>query len=120
MGSDTELAARVRLSMREVAPVREQPMFGGIAFMLNGHMLVAASKRGLLVRVGADRYLDALARPGTRPMEMKGRALTGYVRVDPSTLTERGLGAWLKMAVSFVQTLPPKSTAPKRATRKRG
>jgi hypothetical protein len=114
MPRDSELASRVRSSLRGIAECEEKAMFSGIAFMLDDHMLVAASKRGLLVRVGPERYQEALARPGTRPMEMKGRALTGYVFVDPATLTESVMKGWLRMAVTFVRTLPPKATAPKR------
>jgi hypothetical protein len=77
-------------------------------------MLVAASKRGLLVRVGPERYEEALARPGARPMEMKGRALTGYVFVDPAMLTDAVMKQWIRMAMAFVRTLPPKTAASKR------
>ena len=61
-----------------VKPVAEVKMFGGIGFMLNGNLLVGASKRGLLVRVGKDRQSQALAKPGTRQMEMRGRLMDGY------------------------------------------
>jgi len=54
-------------------------MFGGIGFMLNGNLLVGASKRGLLLRVGKDRQSQALAKPGTRQMEMRGRLMDGYI-----------------------------------------
>jgi TfoX/Sxy family transcriptional regulator of competence genes len=116
MSSSNELADRVRRSLDGVTTFEEKAMFGGIAFMVNGHMCVAASKRGLLVRVGPERYQEALAREGARPMEMRGRAMTGYVFIDPSTLTARTMKDWLRMGVSLVQTLPPKSAT---ATRPR-
>jgi TfoX/Sxy family transcriptional regulator of competence genes len=67
--------------------VSEVKMFGGIGFMLNGNMVVAASDRGLLVRVGKDGAAEACARPGAAPMIMNGREMAGYVRVAgiPST-----------------------------------
>jgi hypothetical protein len=109
MSRDSELADRVRLALADIAPCQEKAMFGGIAFMLNDHMLVAASKkRGLLVHVGPDHYDEALARPGARPVEMRGRTMTGYVFVDPTTLTGGALKHWLRQGVAFVRTLPPK------------
>ena len=109
MSRDNELAARVRLALGDIAPCEEKRMFGGIAFMLDDHMVAAAStKRGLLVRVGPEGYQDALARPGARPVEMQGRTMTGYVFVDPSTLTAAAIAQWLRKGVAFVRTLPPK------------
>jgi hypothetical protein len=93
--------------------VTEVKMFGGIGFMLNGNLLVGASKRGLLLRVGKDRQSQALAEPGTRPMEMRGRPMEGYVYVDPPIGPEAVRG-WVEMATAFVRTLPFKSKAKRR------
>ena len=83
-------------------------MFGGLCFMLDGNMVAGTSKRGLLVRVGKNRQPDVLARPGTKPMEMGGRMMEGYVFVDPAPYDEEALRDWLGLAVGFVKTLPPK------------
>jgi TfoX/Sxy family transcriptional regulator of competence genes len=104
-----DLAACVRAALAVAGTVREVTMFGGIGFMLNGNMIVGASKRGLLVRVGKDRQYDALARPGARPMEMRGRVMEGYVYIEPPALTDDAVQAWLQLALAFVQTLPPKA-----------
>ena len=72
-----EIAASVRIALADTR-VHEVKMFGGIGFMLNGNMLVAVSKRGLLARVGKDAEAEALLRPGARAMEMRGRVLRGY------------------------------------------
>jgi hypothetical protein len=93
-------------------------MFGGIGFMLNGNMLAAASKRGLLVRVGKERQPTALSRPGARPMEMRGRVMEGYVYVDPPALTGDATQEWLQLALAFVHTLPPKASGAKPARTK--
>lgn len=90
--------------------LHEQKMFGGIGFMLNGNMIAAASKRGLLLRVGKERYNEALARAGARPMEMRGREIEGYVRIDPDGLNEAALLSWLAMARAYVEKLPPKAS----------
>jgi TfoX/Sxy family transcriptional regulator of competence genes len=110
---DQDLATNVRSALAGAGAVREVKMFGGIGFMLNGNLVAAASKRGLLLRVGKDRQRDALARPGARPMEMKGRTMEGYVYVDPPALEDGALQAWLQLALAFVQTLPSKLASPK-------
>jgi TfoX/Sxy family transcriptional regulator of competence genes len=112
-----DLAAAVRAALRDSGVVREVKMFGGTGFMLDGNLVAAASKRGLLLRVGKDRQPDALARPGARPMEMRGRTMEGYVYVNPAVLDEAVLRAWLRLALAFVQTLPtkPLGQKPKRA-----
>jgi hypothetical protein len=95
----------------------EQAMFGGICFMIDGNMAVGASPaRGLLLRVGREAYGAALARPGTRPMEMRGRPMEGYLYVDPAALTPAELEDWVALATAFVRTLPPKVKAQRRKT----
>ena len=108
MASDEDLAGRVRAALAGTGAVREVRMFGGLCFTLNGNMVAGASKRGLLVRVGKDRHGEALARPGARPMEMRGQPVAGYVFVDPPPREEAVLREWLGLATAFVKTLPPK------------
>lgn len=121
MAADEDLAADVRAALAGSGALREVKMFGGIGFMLNGNLVAGASKRGLLVRVGKDRQPDALSRSGARPMVMRGRTMEGYIYVDPPALNNRAVQAWMKLAVGFVQTLPPKTAGsrPKRAKGKR-
>jgi TfoX/Sxy family transcriptional regulator of competence genes len=119
MTAGDDLAANVRAALTGVEAVREVKMFGGIGFMLNGNMIAAASRRGLLVRVGKERQHDALLRPGARPMEMRGRVMEGYVYIDPPALTDGAVHAWLQLALAFVQPLPPKVSGSK-PTRKKG
>lgn len=120
MLADQELAESVRTALAGAKTLREVNMFGGIGFMLNGNLVAAASKRGLLVRVGSERQGDALARAGAgaRPMVMRGRTMDGYIYVDPPALTGREVQAWLRLAVGFVQTLPPKEPGAKRVRAK--
>lgn len=107
MAFDQDLAASVRTALAGAGAIREVKMFGGIGFMLNGNMVAAVSKRGLLVRVGKDRRGDALAQQGARPMVMRGRTMEGYIYVDPPALNDPAVQKWLQLAVAFVQTLPP-------------
>jgi TfoX/Sxy family transcriptional regulator of competence genes len=121
MGLDQDLVADVRTALVGAGAIREVKMFGGIGFMLNGNLVVAASKRGLLVRVGKDRQGDALAQQGARPMVMRGRAMEGYIYVDPPALNDRAVQKWIRLAIGFVQTLPlkPAGARPKQTKGKR-
>jgi TfoX/Sxy family transcriptional regulator of competence genes len=116
--TELQLAESVRTALAEAGPIREVKMFGGIGFMLNGNLVAAASKRGLLVRVGKERQGDALARVGARPMVMRGRTMDGYIYVDPPALTRRAVQVWLRLGTDFVRTLPPKKPGAKRARAK--
>jgi len=116
MPNDQELAANVRAALAGAGNVREVRMFGGVGFMLNGNLVAAASRRGLLLRLGKDRQAEALAQSGARPMVMRGRTMEGYIYVDPPVLSPQAVPNWIQLAVAHVQTLPPKA---KRKTKQR-
>jgi TfoX/Sxy family transcriptional regulator of competence genes len=107
-----DLAERVRDALSDLS-VTEQKMFGGVCFMLNGNMLVGASPRGLMVRVGKEGHERAVARPHAKPMEQGGRTMAGYIVVDnEGVASKRDLDRWLALAVSHVGTLPAKEKKP--------
>jgi hypothetical protein len=111
-GYDEELADRIRevLSDLGVVGVREQKMFGGLAFLVGGHMAVAASREGgVLLSVERGDTDALLEKPYTRPMVMRGRELEGWLRVDPDGVrTKRQLASWVKRGVNRARALPPK------------
>lgn len=110
MAYDEELANRVRTCLQQESGLSEKKMFGGLAFLLNGHMTVAASGQGgLLVRVDPVQT-DALARrPHVDRLVMRGREMNGWLRVDPPAVqTESDLQRWVQLGVAYVRTLPPK------------
>jgi TfoX/Sxy family transcriptional regulator of competence genes len=112
MTTDKDLAARVR-ELLPAKGITEKKMFGGICFLLNGNMIMGASWRHLMVRVGKEAHDDAVRKRGVRPMEMKGRVFTGYVKVDPSVLTDDALlEAWVREAVDHGKALPAKAVKP--------
>jgi len=111
MTAEEKLAADVRAHLSSMVAVREVKMFGGVGFMLNGNLVAAVSKRGLLLRLGKDRQNHVPARPGARPMEMRGRTMEGYVYVDPLAVENSDLKALLDEASTFVQTLPSKAVS---------
>lgn len=84
-------------------------MFGGVGFLLDGHMCVGVWKHWLIARIGADAYDAALARPGVKEFDITGRPMTGWVMIDPSGARgDLELYAWVDQAIDFVRTLPPK------------
>ena len=114
MAYDEDFAHRVREQLAAEDGVTEMAMFGGLAFLLRGNMAVGLSSGGeLMVRLGPDSADDALTRPHTRPFEMKGRPMKGWVLVAPEGVgTERQLAAWVTRGVRFARTLPPKGEGP--------
>ena len=91
MALGEDLAARMRAVLAAAGAVREVRMSGGLCFMLNGNMVAGTSKRGLLVRVGADRQPDALTRPDAKPMEMAGRLIHRSIALHPLRARVKGV-----------------------------
>ena len=109
MAYDEHLAARVREQLAAERGLAEKAMFGGVAFLLDGNMAVGLSGDELMVRVGPDHSDDALARPHTRPFDMTGRPMKGWILVGPDALSaERELAGWVSEGVAFARSLPPK------------
>ncbi|TQM64630.1 TfoX/Sxy family protein [Humibacillus xanthopallidus] len=109
MAYDEDLADRIRELVAGEDHVAEQRMFGGLAFLVNGNMAVAASgEGGLLVRVdpeAAEAWIDADG--GVAPMVMRGREMRGWLRVR-NGLDEAGLKQWVSRGIAFAGSLPPK------------
>ena len=109
MAFDEGLAERLREHYAAVCGVEEKKMFGGLAFMVNGHMSCGVNDEVLMVRLGAERYSEALEQPHARPMDFTGKPLKGFVFVDPPGIeSDADLAAWVRRSLAFVHTLPPK------------
>jgi TfoX/Sxy family transcriptional regulator of competence genes len=110
MAYDEMLAARVR-EHTAGQPVEEKKMFGGLAFLVGGHMAVAASGQGgLMVRVEPSATATLLEEPGAAPFEMGGRgAMAGWLRVSADAVSdEDDLARWVQRGLSYAGSLPPK------------
>ncbi|TXS46350.1 TfoX family protein [Streptomyces sp. uw30] len=109
MAYDEGLAQRIRERVGEGTDITEKRMFGGLAFLVHGHMAVGVSGDDLMVRVGPDSTDAALARPGTRIFDMTGRPMRGWILVAGDALTQdEVLGAWIDEGRAFAASLPPK------------
>lgn len=109
MSYDEALAERIRACLDGVVPYVEKKMFGGLGFMVEGNMAVAASGQGgLLARVDPGRAADWLA-DGVEPMIMQRRPMNGWLRVaDEAVAEDDALQEWVDRCLEFVATLPPK------------
>ena len=110
MAYDEDLAYRLRDLVAPEKGLSEKKMFGGLAFMINGNMAVAASREGgLLLRVDPEQSEELLAHKHARPFEMRGRAMDGWLRVDAAGVTEDAdLERWVAIGVGYAKALPPK------------
>jgi TfoX/Sxy family transcriptional regulator of competence genes len=107
---DEALAERIRELLAGERGVTEKKMFGGLSFLINGNMSVAASGQGgLLVRVDPDESDSLTKKPGVALMEMGGRSMAGWLRVDSDAVrTKPQLAGWVRRGVGYARSLPPK------------
>jgi hypothetical protein len=110
MAYDEDLANAIRELLAGEDGVTEKRMFGGLAFLIGGHMAIAASgEGGALVRCDPEETGALLAEPHARPMVMRGREMEGWLRVDPEGVgTRAGLEPWVRRGVAYARSLPPK------------
>jgi TfoX/Sxy family transcriptional regulator of competence genes len=107
---DEELADRIRELLAGESSLTEKKMFGGLAFLIGGNMAVAASSRGgVLVRVDPARSDRLVATTNARLMEMRGRRMQGWLRVDTDDVrTKRLLAKWVGLGATYARSLPAK------------
>jgi TfoX/Sxy family transcriptional regulator of competence genes len=110
MAYEEKLAGRIRELVAGESALTEKKMFGGLSFLVVGNMAVAASGQGgLLVRVDPAQSDSLVESSPARLMEMGGRTMTGWLRVDTEHVqTDEELSAWVERGVSYARSLPPK------------
>lgn len=109
MAYDEGVAERLRDLYGDAPGVSEKKMFGGLAFLVGGHMSCGVVGETLMVRVGPDAYEDALSRPHARQMDFTGKPMKGFVYVDPAGFaSDEALRSWVGLSLDFVSSLPSK------------
>ena len=109
MSYDAEAAGRVRRLLSGRDDVVEKKMVGGLSFLVNGNMCCGIAGAALMVRVGADGREQALREPHVRPMQFAGRALSGFICVEPAGFAaDEALARWVQRGLDFVSGLPAK------------
>ncbi len=106
MAYNQDLADRVNKLLTSEEGLTSKKMFGGVGYMLHGNMACGVIGNGLIVRLGKDRYAEALKEPHTRPFDMTGRPMSGWLVVDIAGLqTGDQLESWVRQGVEFARTL---------------
>ena len=110
MAYDEELADRIRTLLGDRAGLTEKKMFGGLGFMIGGNMAIAASGQGgILVRVDPDESDELVAKTSAEPMEMRGRQMAGWLRVDTADVTDdAALSEWVERGARYAGSFPQK------------
>lgn len=110
MAFDPNLADRIRELAAAESGLDEKRMFGGLAFLINGNMAVAATREGgLMVRVARGDSDKLLQRDHVEPMMMGGREMRGWLRIaGPGVKTKRQLQSWVARGIEYARSLPPK------------
>ncbi len=109
---DEGLAQRVRESLfnlADFADISERKMFGSLVFMVNGHMACGVGDEGLMLRVGASRYEQALTQPHAKEMDFTGRPMKGFLYITWEGIeADEDLSSWLDLSLDFLLAQPPK------------
>ena len=110
MAYDEELAGRIRTLVGDRENLTEQKMFGGLAFLVGGNMAIAASGQGgILVRIDPAQSAELVATTPAEPMEMRGRSMAGWLRVDAAAVADdAALAEWVERGVGYAASLPSK------------
>jgi len=95
--------------VKDILGFDEKKMFGGVGYLLNGNMACGVNKKDLIIRVGPDTYEFNLNEPHTRPFDMTGRPMTGWIVVKEEGYSSgNDLAVWVQKGVDFALSLPPK------------
>ena len=111
MAYDAALAQRVRevLAELESPGLAEKDMFGGIVFMVRGNPACGVLKDALIVRVGPERYQRAITYSYTRPLDLTGTPMQGWIIVaTDGHKADDTLAYWVRQGVKFACSLPAK------------
>ncbi len=109
MSYDARLADRIRTAVQGMPGVSEKPMFGGIAWMRNGHMFAGTLEDELMVRVGKDAHDENVARPHARIMDFTGKPMRGFIVVAaPGVASVAAVRTWALRGLAYAESLPAK------------
>ena len=120
MAYDVHLADRIRSILQSAGEFSDKKMFGGLAFMVNGHMCCGVLKTDLVLRLTPEEAATSLRQPHTRPMDFTGKPMKSMIYVSAiGTDSDKALAAWLESAVTLARSVPEKRSARRAATARR-
>lgn len=109
MPYDEQLADRIQDILVGQPGLEAKKMFGGVGYLVQGNMACGVHKDMLIVRVGPDAFEESMEHPHTRPFDMTGRVMKGWVMVEPPGFSsEDDLKVWVQTGLDFALSLPSK------------
>jgi TfoX/Sxy family transcriptional regulator of competence genes len=109
MAYNEELAERVLDILRDQPAMEAKKMFGGVGYLVHGNMACGVNEDMLVVRVGPEAYEQRMEQPNTRPFDITGRPMKGWLMVEPAGFSNQSdLESWVKTGLDFALTLPAK------------
>jgi TfoX/Sxy family transcriptional regulator of competence genes len=109
MAYNQELAQRIKEILGPLPGLETKKMFGGMCYLLHGNMLCGVIDERMIVRMGKERQNESMSRPHTRPFDFSGKAMVGWLMVEPDGWqSEEDLADWVQICLDFVRTLPAK------------
>lgn len=107
MAYDSDLADRIRAVVGGEPGLTEKRMFGGLAFLIDGHLAVSANSRGdMLLRCDPADTEQLAEHPAVEPYVMRGKPMTGWLDVKPDAIAEDGdLQRWVTRGVRYARSL---------------
>jgi TfoX/Sxy family transcriptional regulator of competence genes len=108
---DEGMAERIRDAIAKAGKtVEEKKMFGGLSFLLGGHMAIGVLNDDVIARVPPAENARWLAKPGARPFDFTGRAMAGWLFVGTSALeSDAALEEWVAVGLAFASSQPAKA-----------
>jgi hypothetical protein len=113
MSYDEVLAGRIRDQIGPDPELTEKKMFGGLGFLIRGHLAISASGQGgVLVRVAPDESDGLVATTAATVAVMQGREMPGWLRVAAADIaTDDALAGWVERGIAYARSLPSKRPA---------
>ena len=109
MAYDHNLAQRIIEVLQGTPALDEKKMFGGVGYLIHGNMAVGVHGNDLMVRVGPENHAEAMKHPHTRPFDLTGRPMSGWLVVEAAGIEDPAvLAEWIQLGVTYAQSLPPK------------
>ncbi len=109
MAYDERLAGRIRRVLGDHEGLTERTMFGGLSFLVNGHIACGVVDDHIVLRLGNEGAAAALQQEHTREMDFTGKPIKSMVYVEPKGYDrQEDLRAWILKAVGFAMSLPPR------------
>jgi len=104
MAFSLELAEKIRQRLKEISPIEEKEMMGGIAFMYYGKMCVGIIKDEMMCRIDPTKYEWALEQNACREMDFTGRPMKGWVMIEEAGINQPNeFNQWIQLALDYNQ-----------------